>query len=124
LALDCDEGLTVEFTATDVAVQQIARIFSDNEWKWGPFPASGQPTPFVPDATAIAAQLNELYDHAKTEQREHVASCERCLAGDSDYCPGYPDSGNCSSGRLWVEWMNEGYGDDLTFGVWWERPAL
>lgn len=98
----CDRLRSREFTANDPEVRDIAAIFALKGWEWGV--RNGEAVEkYVPKAGDIARTLNRLYD-----------SCTSL--------PGYPlNAGSSHSGRLFVSYIDEGYGHEVTFGIDWSR---
>lgn len=93
-----------EFKASDPEVCDIAAVFALRGWEWTVRDGKGC-DPYVPQRRDIARTLNNLYKAAKA-------------------APASRNSGHCRSGRLWVEWIDQGYGDEISFGISYERrPA-
>lgn len=92
-----------EFKASDKEVRDIAAIFALKHWTWAQ--KGGRTVPdFVPKAGDIAGTLNMLYQSAR-------ASAES-------------NSGVSRTGRLFVSWIDEGYGPDISFGIEWNRLPM
>lgn len=91
-----------EFKAADPEVRDIAAVFALKGWTWAV--QDGKTVePYVPKASDIARTLNGLYD-------------------TSTMGVGLPKNGGTSrTGRLWLSWIDEGYGHEVEFGIEWTR---
>jgi hypothetical protein len=89
-----------EFKATNRDVRAIAAVFELRGWTWTN--KDGESVdPFVPKARDIARTLNLLYETATA--------------------PSGGNGGNCRGGRLFVQYIDEGYGKEVSFGIEWTR---
>lgn len=105
-----------EFKASDPEVREIAAVFALKGWTWTQ--KDGQIVEaFIPRPRDVAATLDQLYEGAKT-----LANCY-CDPSNDGECDHPKNSGASKSGRLYVEWIDEGYGHELSFGIEWTRPA-
>ena len=104
-----------EFKASDPEVRDIAAVFALKGWTWAV--RDGRPVElFVPKASDIATTLNRLYEGA--------VSLDSCFCDPSNDGPcdhERPNAGSSKSGRLYVEWIDQGYGHELSFGIEWTR---
>jgi hypothetical protein len=85
-----------EFKASDPAVRDIAAVFALKGWTWTT--GGGE---HVPKAGEVADWLNRLYESAVS-------------LGEQDH-------GQSSFERLFVDWVDAGYGHEIRFGIEWTR---
>jgi hypothetical protein len=89
-----------EFKASDPEVRDIAAVFALKGWTWTNKNGTSV-DPFVPKASDIARALDRLYGSAKALSEGN--------------------GGNAHAGRLYVQYVTEGYGDEVQFGIEWTR---
>ena len=100
-----------EFKASDPAVRDLAAIFALKGWKWATRNGN-RVDPFVPKASELAANLERLYESA------------RMGGGAFGNDEGRPNAGHAESGRLFVSWIDQGYGDEISFGITYSHPPM
>jgi hypothetical protein len=103
-----------EFKASDPEVREIAAVFALKGWMWTVRDGLSV-EPFVPRAKDVAVTLNRLYESAAT-----LAKCF-CDPSTDGECEHHTNAGSSKSGRLYVEWIDQGYGHELSFGIEWTR---
>ena len=103
-----------EFKASDPEVREIAAVFALKGWTWAVKDGFAV-EPYVPRAKDVAATLDRLYESAVA-----LAKCF-CDPSNDGECDHPTNAGGSKSGRLFVDWIDQGYGHELSFGIEWTR---
>ena len=89
-----------QFGESDPEILDIASVFLLKRWTWRQKDGR-RVDPFIPTPRDIAQTLNLLYGYST-------------MAHDSN-------SGSSRGGRLFVDWIDEGYGPAVNFGICYSR---